>query len=197
MQSSKVVRNVRIFRYDPVKGGEGTFQSYQLTIDNPETTTILDVLLRIQKEQDPSISFRFACRVNMCGSCGMVINGREGLACKTNVCDLPANQDITLRPLNHFPVIKDLLVDMGPFFSKYEDALPFFEPAENAPSRTSSSRTPPNGWTSAWPPTASPVAAVSQAVPWWTAMTAIAAPPRSTGLSPCWPTSAMGSSKPA
>ncbi|MFQ8735706.1 MAG: 2Fe-2S iron-sulfur cluster-binding protein [Bilophila wadsworthia] len=98
MQSSKVVRNVRIFRYDPVKGGEGTFQSYQLTIDNPETTTILDVLLRIQKEQDPSISFRFACRVNMCGSCGMVINGREGLACKTNVCDLPANQDITLRP---------------------------------------------------------------------------------------------------
>ena len=130
MQSSKVVRNVRIFRYDPVKGGEGTFQSYQLTIDNPETTTILDVLLRIQKEQDPSISFRFACRVNMCGSCGMVINGREGLACKTNVCDLPADQDITLRPLNHFPVIKDLLVDMGPFFSKYEDALPFFEPAE-------------------------------------------------------------------
>ena len=78
MQSSKVVRNVRIFRYDPVKGGEGTFQSYQLTIDNPETTTILDVLLRIQKEQDPSISFRFACRVNMCGSCGMVINGTRG-----------------------------------------------------------------------------------------------------------------------
>ena len=46
MQSSKVVRNVRIFPYDPVKGGEGTFQSYQLTIDNPETTTILDVLAR-------------------------------------------------------------------------------------------------------------------------------------------------------
>ena len=123
MQSSKVVRNVRIFRYDPVKGGEGTFQSYQLTIDNPETTTILDVLLRIQKEQDPSISFRFACRVNMCGSCGMVINGREGLACKTNVCDLPANQDITLRPLNHFPVIKDLLVDMGPFQVRRRAAL--------------------------------------------------------------------------
>lgn len=88
------------------------------------------MLLRIQKEQDPSIAFRFACRVNMCGSCGMVINGREGLACKTNVCDLPARQNITLRPLNHFPVIKDLVVDMGPFFAKYEDALPFFEPRE-------------------------------------------------------------------
>ena len=130
MQSSNV-HTVRIFRYDPTKGGEGAFQSYQLTIEDPQTTTILDVLLRIQKEQDPSISFRFACRVNMCGSCGMVINGREGLACKTNVSDLPPGQDITLRPLNHFPVIKDLVVDMGPFFSKYEDALPFFEPLEN------------------------------------------------------------------
>lgn len=123
-------RTVRIFRYDPEKGGEGEFQSYTLNVENPEITTILDVLLRIQKEQDPSLSFRFACRVNMCGSCGMVINGREGLACKTNVSDVPPKQDITLRPLNHFPVIKDLVVDMGPFFEKYEDALPFFEPLE-------------------------------------------------------------------
>lgn len=124
------IRTVRIFRYDPEKGGEGGFQTYSLEIVDPNTTTILDVLLKIQKEQDPTLAFRFACRVNMCGSCGMVINGREGLACKTNVCDLPANQDITLRPLNHFPVIKDLVVDMGPFFAKYEDALPFFEPKE-------------------------------------------------------------------
>lgn len=130
MQSSSTTRTVRIFRYDPAKGGEGSFQKYTLEISNPDTTTILDVLLRIQKEQDASIAFRFACRVNMCGSCGMVINGREGLACKTNVCDLPAGQDITLRPLNHFPIVKDLVVDMGPFFAKYEEALPFFEPLE-------------------------------------------------------------------
>lgn len=124
------MRTVKIFRYDPEKGGQGNFQKYRLEIPNPDTTTILDVLLRIQKEQDPSIAFRFACRVNMCGSCGMVINGREGLACKTNVRDLPAGQDITLRPLNHFPIVKDLVVDMGPFFAKYEEALPFFEPIE-------------------------------------------------------------------
>ncbi len=124
------LRTVRIFRYDQEKPTEGFFQTYQLAIDNPDMTTILDVLLRIQKEQDPSIAFRYACRVNMCGSCGMVINGIEGLACKTNVKDLPNNQDITLRPLNHFPIIKDLVVDMGPFFDKYEDTLPFFEPKE-------------------------------------------------------------------
>lgn len=130
MSSQNSIRTVRIFRYDPEKPDEGRFQQYSLTIEKPEITTILDVLIRIQKEQDPSLAFRYACRVNMCGSCGMVINGREGLACKTNVSDLPRNQDITIRPLNHFPVIKDLVVDMGPFFSKYEDSLPFFEPLE-------------------------------------------------------------------
>ena len=130
MQSSGILRNVKIFRYAPETGGEGRFQDYSLSIENPGLTTILDVLIRIQKEQDPSIAFRFACRVNMCGSCGMVINGREGLACKTNVSDLPVGQDITIRPLNHFPVIKDLVVDMGPFFEKYEDTLPFFDPKE-------------------------------------------------------------------
>ena len=123
-------RTVRIFRYDPEKGGEGHFDTYSLEIERPETTTILDVLLCILKEQDPSLAFRFACRVNMCGSCGMVINGREGLACKINVADLPPKQDITIRPLSHFPVIKDLVVDMEKFFTKYEDVLPFFEPKE-------------------------------------------------------------------
>ena len=130
MNSGAESRTVRIFRYDPASDGSGRFEAYSLRIEKPDITTILDVLLRIQKEQDPSLAFRFACRVNMCGSCGMVINGREGLACKTNVSDLPAKQDITLRPLNHFRVIKDLVVDMDPFFAKYADVLPFFEPKE-------------------------------------------------------------------
>lgn len=130
MKEQSTLRVVRVFRYDPAKGGTGHFDEYTLDIPAPEITTILDVLLRIQKELDPSIAFRFACRVNMCGSCGMVINGREGLACKTNVSHLPSGQAISLRPLNHFPVIKDLVVDMGPFFEKFEDALPFFEPKE-------------------------------------------------------------------
>jgi succinate dehydrogenase / fumarate reductase iron-sulfur subunit len=119
-----------MFRYDPEKGGAGHFDAYTLEVERPEITTILDVLLRILKEQDPTLAFRFACRVNMCGSCGVVINGREGLACKTNVSDIPPKQDITIRPLNHFPVIKDLVVDMEAFFTKYEDVLPFFEPRE-------------------------------------------------------------------
>jgi succinate dehydrogenase / fumarate reductase iron-sulfur subunit len=111
-------------------GGDGHFDRFVLDIPNETTATMLDVLLRIQRDQDPSIAFRFACRVNMCGSCGMVINGKEALACKTNVSDIKLGKDITLRPLNHFPLIKDLVVDMEPLFQKFEQTLQFFEPKE-------------------------------------------------------------------
>src|SRR5215207_2000474 len=130
MKSS--TRKVRVFRYDPAIGGDGAFQDFQLNIPNETATTMLDVLLRIQREQDPTIAFRFACRVNMCGSCGMVINGRERLACKTNVSDLPPGSEITLRPMNHFPIIKDLVVNMDPMFDKFRQTLSFFEPKDES-----------------------------------------------------------------
>lgn len=121
-------RKIEIYRYDPTKGGDGHFDTFDLQIEDESNTTILDVLIRIQMEQDATLAFRYACRVNMCGSCGMVINGREGLACKTNVSDFARNERITIRPFNHFPVVKDLVVDMDPFFKNYEKCLPFFEP---------------------------------------------------------------------
>src|SRR2546421_12531164 len=123
-------RNVRVFRYDPAEGGEGHFDDFVLDMPDETAMTMLDVLLRIQREQESSIAFRFACRVAMCGSCGMVINGRERLACKTNVSDLPVGQDITLRPMNHFPVIKDLVVDMDPMFTQFAQTLSYFEPKD-------------------------------------------------------------------
>ena len=117
-----------VYRYDPHRGGRGHYDTFSLDIPDPSNTTILDVLFRLQKTQDPSLAFRFACRVNMCGSCGMVINGREALACKTIVTDVARNRRITLRPMNHFPVVKDLVVDMAPFFEKYEAAMAHFVP---------------------------------------------------------------------
>lgn len=121
-----------MFRYNPAEGGEGHFDHFKLEMPDETAVTMLDVLLRIQQEQDATIAFRFACRVAMCGSCGMVINGRERLACKTNVSDLPAGSEITLRPMNHFPVIKDLVVDMDPLFKKFSDTLSFFEAKSDA-----------------------------------------------------------------
>src|SRR5215203_3756708 len=129
--ASTTTRNVRVFRYDPSVGGDGDFQDYALDCPNESAMTMLDVLLRIQREQDTTVAFRFACRVAMCGSCGMVINGRERLACKTNVADIPAGEEITLRPMNHFPIIKDLVVDMDPLFAKFRHTLSFFEPKED------------------------------------------------------------------
>ncbi len=81
-------RVFNVFRYDPTTGGDGHFDRFELDIEDESKTTVLDALLRIQREHDPSLAFRYACRVNMCGSCGMVINGQEGLACKTVIADL-------------------------------------------------------------------------------------------------------------
>ncbi len=128
MKKNNNLKTVQVYRYDPTKGGEGRFDTFELNIKDPYKTTVLDVLIKIQKEMDSSLAFRYACRVSMCGSCGMVINGIERLACKTTVASLAENE-ITIRPLNHFPVIKDLVVDMEPFLKKYEEAMPFFDPA--------------------------------------------------------------------
>jgi succinate dehydrogenase / fumarate reductase iron-sulfur subunit len=130
-QASPGTRTIRVFRFDPDKDQDGHYDTYSLAIRNENATTILDVLLRLQREQDPGLAFRYACRVNMCGSCGMVINGKEGLACKTNVSHVPSGKDITIRPLNHFPIIKDLVVDMSPFFQKYEESIPYFQARED------------------------------------------------------------------
>jgi succinate dehydrogenase/fumarate reductase iron-sulfur protein len=121
-------RAFKVFRYDPVSGGEGRFDRFEVEVEDESKTTVLDALLRIQRESDPDLSFRYACRIAMCGSCGMVINGREGLACRTVLADLKGDE-VTVRPLNHFPVVKDLVVDMEPFFRQYQEAMPYFDPA--------------------------------------------------------------------
>ena len=130
-KKQKSKRVVKVFRYDPAVGGEGHFDRFELDIEDESITTVLDLLIRIQKEYDQTLAFRYSCRISMCGSCGMVINGKEGLACKITVSHLKGDE-ITIRPLNHFPVIRDLVVDMDPFFKNMDKALGYFEPAEDS-----------------------------------------------------------------
>ena len=127
MSQPKTNRTFQIFRYDPTSGGDGHYDTFCLEVATPASTTIIDVLLQLQQEQDASLSFRHACRVGLCGSCAMVINGQEALACETTVGQIPPDKTITIRPLNHFPVLKDLVVDMAPFFDTYTDNLLFFQ----------------------------------------------------------------------
>jgi len=122
----------RVFRYDPRTNGEARFQSYSV----PETKgmTVLEGLYYILENLDASLSFRASCREGVCGSCAMHINGQYRLACETQIAHLKSNV-ITIRPLSHLPIIKDLVVDMEPFFQAYRKIRPYLIPAENPPEK--------------------------------------------------------------
>jgi succinate dehydrogenase / fumarate reductase iron-sulfur subunit len=120
----------KVSRFDPASDTHPSYQEY--TVDVTEGMTILEALLRIQAEQDGSLAFRYACRGAVCGSCAMVINGRIDLACRTQVRGL-GTETITVEPLPNLPVLKDLVVDMEPFFEKNQDVQPWLQPTEPAP----------------------------------------------------------------
>ncbi|HVZ52471.1 MAG TPA: succinate dehydrogenase/fumarate reductase iron-sulfur subunit [Pseudolabrys sp.] len=109
------------------RGGEkGEFQSF--AIPRREHQTVLDVVTEIQREHDTTLSYRFACRVGMCGSCAMVVNGRPRWTCRTRVSEVIEDGRLTLEPLRNLRVVKDLAVEMGTFFDKWKDAKGYFEP---------------------------------------------------------------------
>lgn len=98
------------------EGGRQWTQRYEL--DLPPQSTVLDLLFEIQQRLDPTLSFRYSCRNWMCGSCGMLVNGRERLACRTRLIDLGVTT-LEVAPLRNLPVVKDLIVDLAPFFEKW------------------------------------------------------------------------------
>lgn len=114
-----------IYRYNPEVDKAPRMQDYIL--DNPEgrDMMVLDALIRL-KEQDPTLSFRRSCREGVCGSDGMNINGKNGLACITplTAAGLKGGK-IVVRPLPGLPVVRDLVVDMGQFYTQYEKIKPY------------------------------------------------------------------------
>lgn len=113
---------VRIWRGSEV----GAFEDF--SVPQRPNQTVLDVVTEVQREQDPTLSYRFACRVGMCGSCAMVVNGRPRWTCRTRVAKVEENGVLVLEPLRNLPVVKDLTVSMEPFFDKWERAHGYFEP---------------------------------------------------------------------
>jgi succinate dehydrogenase / fumarate reductase iron-sulfur subunit len=112
----------RIMRYDPEKDSKPRYVDYEVDVN--EEMTVLDVLHEIKAKQDGSLSFRRSCRSAICGSCGMNIGGKNRLACNTQVVKLKKDI-ITVRPLNGFRIIKDLVVDFDTFFRKLEKVIPY------------------------------------------------------------------------
>jgi len=115
--------NVEIWRGDE----KGQFQSF--AIPTRPHQTVLDVVTEVQREHDATLSYRFACRVGMCGSCAMVVNGRPRWTCRTRVnAVIGGGNHLRLEPLRNFTIVKDLAVEMTQFFDKWKEAHGYFEP---------------------------------------------------------------------
>jgi len=113
---------VRIKRFDPEVDKKPRWEEHELDVDPNER--VLDVLHMIKWERSGSLAFRRSCAHGICGSDAMLINGQNRLACKVLVKDL--GDRITVEPLPGLPVLKDLIVDMEPFFDSYRSVLPYF-----------------------------------------------------------------------
>ncbi len=87
-----------------------------------ESQTVLDVVTFIQRQMQPDLAYRFACRVGMCGSCAMNVNGKARWTCRTHVSKVAVNNELEIAPLSNLPVIKDLVTDMSTFFDKWSHA---------------------------------------------------------------------------
>ncbi|HEV2608053.1 MAG TPA: 2Fe-2S iron-sulfur cluster-binding protein, partial [Xanthomonadaceae bacterium] len=111
----------KIYRYDPEKDAAPRMQDYEIKLDVHDRM-LLDAIIRV-KEQDDTFSFRRSCREGVCGSDAMNINGKNGLACITNLKEL--KEPVVLRPLPGLPVIRDLIVDMSQFFKQYHSIKPY------------------------------------------------------------------------
>jgi len=109
--------------------GEGRFQEFE--VPRLESQTVLDVITYIQRALDSTLAYRFACRVGMCGSCAMTVNGRARWTCRTHVDQVAEDGRLEVAPLNHLPVVRDLVTDMTDFFDKWAGARGRFKGAKS------------------------------------------------------------------
>lgn len=115
---------LRIARFNPEEDEKANYESY--VVDAKKNMTVLDALFIILNDQDHSLSFRCSCRLGMCGSCGMMINHKGRLACQTKIESI--GSEIIVQPMRNYPIVKDLVVDMEPFFKQWKKIKPYFIP---------------------------------------------------------------------
>jgi len=132
------VKRFQVYRWDPDTAENPRMDVYE--IDLAETgPMVLDALIKIKSDIDPTLTFRRSCREGICGSCSMNIDGTNGLACTTAIADVKG--DIRITPLPHMEVVKDLVPDMSHFYAQYASIKPWLQtvtPAPNMKERTQS-----------------------------------------------------------
>jgi succinate dehydrogenase / fumarate reductase iron-sulfur subunit len=122
---------VSVYRYNRATDAEPYMQDYQFETEGKDLM-VLDVLEQL-KARDTSLSFRRSCREGVCGSDGLNINGKNGLACITPLSSTVKNNKLVVRPLPGLPVVRDLVVDMSLFYQQYEKVKPYLINNEPAP----------------------------------------------------------------
>jgi len=129
-EGAKRTRKFHIYRWDPDAGGNPRVDTYVLDLDDCGPM-ILDAIIKIKDEIDPTLTFRRSCREGICGSCAMNIGGTNTLACTKPIEDL--HGDITIYPLPHLPIIKDLVPDMTQIYSQYASIRPWLRSDSEPP----------------------------------------------------------------
>jgi succinate dehydrogenase / fumarate reductase iron-sulfur subunit len=123
---------VSVYRFNPETDAAPQMQEYQVETGGKDLM-VLDVLEMIKAEHDASVTYRRSCREGVCGSDGLNINGKNGLACITPLSDAVRNNKLVIRPLPGLPVVRDLVVDMSLFYAQYEKIEPYLQNNSPAP----------------------------------------------------------------
>ncbi len=124
---------IKVLRYNPEVSEDASWAEY--TVSAEPTDRVLDALHKVKWDIDGSLTFRRSCAHGICGSDAMRINGKNRLACKTLLKDVNPDKPITVEPIKGLPVLKDLVVDMEPFFDAYRSVMPFLVTTGNEPTR--------------------------------------------------------------
>ena len=125
------VKKFKVYRYDPDSGENPRYDTFEIDLDACGPM-VLDAIIKIKNEIDPTLTFRRSCREGICGSCAMNMNGANGLACTTAIDDLKG--DIRITPLPHMDVIKDLVPDFTHFYAQYASIRPWLQTVSTTPS---------------------------------------------------------------
>ncbi|WP_419826388.1 succinate dehydrogenase iron-sulfur subunit [Sphingomonas sp.] len=130
-EGAKKPRKFKVYRWDPDTGENPRYDTYELDLEQTGPM-VLDALLRIKNEIDPTLTFRRSCREGICGSCSMNIDGTNTLACTKAIDDVKG--EVRITPLPHMDVIKDLVPDFTHFYAQYASIKPWLQTATPAPS---------------------------------------------------------------
>ena len=124
---------VSVYRYNPDLDEVPVMRDVEVELPEGRDLMVLDVLEMIKAEHDASVTYRRSCREGVCGSDGLNINGKNGLACITPLSDAVKNNKLVIRPLPGLPVVRDLVVDMSLFYAQYEKIEPYLQNNSPAP----------------------------------------------------------------